>query len=173
MRSRGPALTLLAFACAALAGCGCSSNPQAELASTPEDRPDAAVRAVIADEARALAAGRGVDACDLMTPRGEEEAIAIVNQVAVERQIDLNFDDCAAAISSALGDTEPDPAALERAGDLAGSAQVSIDGSNASVVLGTGEQDRSAPLPLERVDGQWRIADPDQLLSPALAAQPG
>jgi hypothetical protein len=164
---------MLAFACAALAGCGGSANPQAELASTPEPTPDAAVRVVIADEARALAAGRGADACDLMTPRGEEEAIAIVNQVAVERQIDLSFDDCAEAISAALGGAEPDPAALERAGELADAAQVSIDGANASVVLGAGEKDQSAPLPLERVDGQWRIADPDQLLSPALAAQPG
>lgn len=164
---------MLAFACAALAGCGGSTTPEAELASTPEAKPDAAVRAVIADEARALAAGRGVEACDLMTPRGEEEAIAIVNQVAIERQIELRFDDCAAAISAALGGADPDPSTLKRAGELADAAQVSIDGANASVVLGAGEQDRSAPLPLERVDGQWRIADPDQLLSPALAAQPG
>jgi hypothetical protein len=166
------ALVSALAACALLtAGCGEDDSPGEDaqpIASTPAATaaatPEVEVRKVVADELAALAAGRGAEACELMTAPGEQQAIEEVNQAAREREVAYSFDDCAAAISASLGGEEPDPAVRDDAVQLADGAEIDVTEAGATAVLG------ELTLTLDRVDGEYRIDDPGPLVRAALGA---
>ena len=130
-------LTALALACTAAAGCGGDDGESAE------DQ----VRKTVRDYLTALAAGTGDRACPALTAEAQAQAVEEVT-ASFAMAPDLS---CKQAIRELSVDLEP---ADERVLLNPKVRKVSVRGDRA-----TAEVERLAePVPLRRVDDDWRVA---------------
>ncbi len=147
-------LLALVLAVGLLAGCGGGGDS--------EDADDSDVRTPVVEFVEAVGAGDSAAGCDFLTEGGERVLVKETNLVAEELGVD-QADTCVQALD-ALYSKHP-PEAFARLGGLAGAAEdaeVAVAEDNGTVTIT--DDDTLLPVPVERIEGQWKIADPATLL---------